>query len=217
VEIIFLVRLLKLKIFFGIMDLPIKGLFEIHITVDETEPFKLFQFCGARGCKLIYAITENNNKQMMISKFVNGTPTTTMEKMRKLEDLMKNIYGMTIKRSKIESMMFNDGITGDAVVPGTYWEFHAKILLGEMSLIELTAFCAKVSCEDVRVNWSVNICGSKVPLLTLRMHECARDSAIEKKDKILARLKFVGFHVDGQIQREYAIYDSNKELDANWL
>lgn len=197
------------------MDLPINGLFEIHITVDETEPFALFQFCGAYECKMIYAITETGNKQMMISKFVNGTPKTTLEKMRKLEDCMQKSYGMTIKRSKIESMMFNDGVPAEGIVPGTYWEFHAKAEVE--SLNDLTVFCLTENTEKTRVNWSVNICGSKKPLLTLRMYNCSRNSAVEQKDAILARFKMANFHVDGQIQREFAIYDSNQTLDHDWL
>jgi hypothetical protein len=66
---------------------------------------------------------------------------------------------------------------------------------------------------------SFNLTGtSGVPLLTLRVEgQLGRAFAIAEKDLVLEQLKDDGYDILGSLQSEYAVYDTNREIDDGWL
>jgi len=120
-------------------------------------------------------------------------------------------------------MAGNKGVPEDdsQAKKGTYFEFHAK----------LVTFGMQVNLQDdvdeerelrgsgarYHVGTSVNIVGSAVPLLTIRIYEKGRESAMKIKDDVITLFKAKGYHVKGDIQQEFCFHDTFPTMDENWL
>lgn len=208
----------------------IHGLFEIHITVDiSTGLYKLWEYTNNnKGVKLIMAVADEGlcKDQYMISKWKNGNFSDVVNRALEME---LDMISMDIKpiRVKVESMAHNNGVpatTSDyeslskskEIMGRPYFEFHAKIELNSHTIKDLTTMLKGIRYTDTFVAHSINICGSKVPLLTIRVYNHGRDYAIHAKDIVLTQIKTM-FKIIGNIQQEFSVFDTNEEMDKGWL
>lgn len=218
----------------------IKGLFEIHITVDHLANrgfYNLFNYVSKQAdqgsMKLIFAVAKDgeHKDQYMISKFKNGTMDEVIERADQIKREMESV-GISILRVKVESMAFNEGVPSTEddyktflnnrtnCCGSVYFEFHAKLKVNSLEKIEKIIKQISDKYYDlisVKVALSFNICGSKQPLLTIRIYHHGRNIALEYKDKILEEIKENGYHITDAIQQEFSVYDSNDDLDKGWL
>lgn len=216
----------------------IKGLFEIHITVDHLADggfYNLFNYVskqGAQGAmKLIFAVAKEgiHRDQYMISKFKNGTIEEVINRADQIKKEMEDM-GISILRVKVESMAFNEGVPVTEIdytnflnttkTGKPYFEFHAKLKVDSLEKIEKIIEEIRTGYYDlisVKVALSYNILGSKLPLLTIRIYNHGRNIALYHKDKILDQIKGYGYHITDAIQQEFSVYDTNDEFDKGWL
>lgn len=218
----------------------ISGLFEIHITVDHTTKsgfYNLFKYVSKNdGMKLILAVAKDGDypNQYMISKFKNGTEQEVIDRALQIKEGMikKNIE---VLRVKVESMAFNEGVpvTDEDYkkydinrIGRPYFEFHAKIKTENITELEeviislreiLERWKENEVCKSTFIALSFNLCGSKIPLLTIRVYNHGRHTSIGIKDFILNYLKIVTYHIIDAIQQEFSVYDTNDSLDKGWL
>ena len=216
----------------------IRGIFEVHITVgtDGDSLHRLWRYCSVRPTiKPVLAVADSGvvKNQYMISKYKAGSASQMISSAKLMASQLKSA-GLAVIRVKVEAMANNDGVprssadykeyaaNNAAVNPKPYFEFHTKIILGKDHVYEdlqktLANFQNEYKTDQVYANVSVNLCGSKVPLMTLRIYEMGRDAAYEIKDKLFHLVKSQGFKMDGKTQYEFSIYDSNETVDHGWL
>jgi hypothetical protein len=204
----------------------IKGLFEIHITVDHTTHTGLYDLvrftADHKDMKRILAVGWSGvwPNQYMISKWSNGTAVSVVTKAEGIAEDMRKA-GIVVKRVKVESMAHNDGVpVSDNQWSDNYFEFHAKVDLGTHTLEEFEEDLGDLEHSEYTVlGTSFNLTGtSGVPLLTLRVEgQLGRAFAIAEKDLVLEQLKDDGYDILGSLQSEYAVYDTNREIDDGWL
>lgn len=186
--------------------------------------------------KLILAVAKDGDHptQYMISKFKNGTEQEVIDRALQIkEEMIKE--NIEVLRVKVESMAFNVGVPvtdEDYIKYNTnrigkpYFEFHAKIKTENIQKLEemiidlreiLKRWKENEICKFTFIALSFNLCGSKIPLLTIRVYNNGRHSSVEIKDFILFYLKNVGYHIIDAIQQEFSVYDTNDSLDKGWL
>ncbi len=171
-------------------------------------------------------------EQYMISKWKNGTDESVIKRAIDIADDMRG-KNVKVSRVKVESMAHNQGvpqsegdfhklISSNDLTGRPYFEFHTKIDITDNRLEHLVQWCDTqklkyASDNDVCLGISANICGSAIPLLTIRIYNHGRDYSIDIKDEILNNLKKSEFKVIGNIQQEFSIYDNNGDMDRDWL
>lgn len=205
----------------------ITGLFEIHITVDHIGDgmFKLYDYVSKnRGMKLILASAAQGHHptQYMISKWCNGDHLSACAKSLEIENSMKNC-GLRVLRRKVESMAHNPGVPNNEeelskfAHENIYFEYHVKVdgIMPNYDLLHQIK--NEINNPNYQIGVSVNLCGSKAPMLTLRIFDF--QSAAEKiKNSILDYMKeHLNIHFMDAIQQEFSVCDTNPKLDEEWL
>lgn len=111
----------------------INGLFEIHITVDDSDMHKFRHYCLDKKLKPIMAVSETKSatkSQLMFSKYKNGTTEEVLDKAFSMAADM-NKEGISITRIKVESMGSNEGVpkvrSEENKKHSEYFEYHIKI------------------------------------------------------------------------------------------
>lgn len=208
----------------------IKGLFEIHVTIDHTTPtalHDLITFTLPRAdLKRTCAVNPRGDwpNQYMVTKWSNGTEDVVKERAIALAAQMHE-HGLFIKRVKVESMASNDGVREVCATrgPATYFEFHAKMALLGHTYAQLGEDILAVgkTLDPGRTAYGVsfNITGKTgAPIVDLQVEaDAGRDHAIAQKDVLVEGLKARGYDVIGTLQSEYVVFDTHKDLDAGWL
>lgn len=191
----------------------ISGLFEIHITVDNSQIWKLRMFCQENKIKPIIAIMPYGdfNNQLMISKWITGDQEHVMSECNKLVDKMKQ-YGLNIVRIKIESMANNKNVPlNENNNLGTYFEFHIK--LPHCDYDQLKNICDKY---DAAISFSgfkdtINF------LVTLRYDGCVGYvKASNHQRDFLKEFEQCGYK-STSVQSEYVVYDDRPNYDDGWI
>jgi hypothetical protein len=213
----------------------IEGVFEIHISVKPEQVFKLWSFTAEKkNIKLILASssTGTHPNQLMISKFTNGKYENVIEKAKHLAKEMEE-YGLDIIRLKVESLMHNEGvpiseldyqdlITCPEIIGTPYFEFHVKFDIDNQQsskdyLTKIDELTKQFITKDIKIAHSVNVCGSKNLMLTIRIYNYGRKYAVDTKNKILDSLKDQRIKFMDNIQQEFSVFDNNENLDQGWL
>lgn len=216
----------------------ISGIFEIHITVDITDDmYKLWKFVkNNNGMKLILAVSQTGvyKEQYMISKYSSGNFAEMLDKIKIIENDMA-ASSISIVRTKIESMAHNNGVPqteeeflefmnqNTDLVGNPYFEFHAKIDLCDNTMDDYeTMLNNKLVVDsnklvDTVYASSINLCGSKIPLLTVRIYDHGCNFSTNQKNIIFDALKEKGYKIIGGIQQEFSVYDTNDGIDKEWL
>jgi len=200
-----------------------------------------------RNMKIVYAAANSasqpkGNNQLMISHFTRETDDKYAIDIANemAEDMRK--HEMKVIRVKVEShgasgtpmtnYQFNvfseyirdrysredaEACRGQEACHGDlYFEFHVKISRGSIRKIEEDL--RGIEKHGVLIGVSYNMLGkSGKPLLTIRVNKTGFFGAERIKDSILNRMKELGYTFEGKIQQEFAIYDTNSEIDNGWL
>jgi len=214
-----------------------QGIHEVHITVDVSDPTvynRFYNYCNCKpGLKAILATSSTGDYpvQLMTSMYESGTMKELIAFANQVAKQMRE-NNLPVIRVKVESHANNDGVPKTetdyqewlkkhqyALVGAPYFEFHAKINLGTMTYSQLTHACHEFQKEyvDVFSAVSVNLMGSKKPLMTCRVYNHGHTYAFKIKDLLCEKIKKLGFVIDGQIQDEFSVHDNNEMLDAGWL
>lgn len=215
------------------MSCNIKGLFEIHVTVDNLDIVNLLFYCNQKNYKAIFACSgrgnDNTQSQAMISKWCSGTSDVAIQKANSIaKDLSES--GFSVVRTKVEARQCNNGVPAtkeDAkkCILGTYFEFHLKYPpkddhFGNEKLLEdALSVSGKIISEcKFKFGVSTNILSQKVgSLFTIRVFDSWTEEAQSVKDQFLDGLKELGYRSNDGIQQEWAFFDTNESLDDGWL
>lgn len=213
------------------------GFFEVHITVDERSDdgafYKLWAYAQTRDMKVVMAVSNHGLRktQLMLTKNLSGY---TYAKVMKYTDRVYNELCQTMKvlRVKIECGATHDCVPQSEAdlkeymeinqkeLMGTpYFEFHAKVRLNSLSqeaFENWLKYIVTIVHPEVYIGSSVNICGSKTNILTIRVMERGRHIAFTEKERILKKVQEAGFSIESH-QREFCIYDDNIDIDLEWL
>jgi hypothetical protein len=196
--------------------MPISGLYEIHITVEERDMFEFRKWCMEMKFKPILAVSSSGN-QLMFSKYVNreSEEEAIAEAKRLQDDLIKR--QMAVTRVKVEAMGSNPGVPVEANDGnGRYFEFHIKMPVDNVDHFSTLQTCLGLFIgEHVKSFMSFNAFKREtVPLATLRVDgEMGSKAALELKNDWMSMLKSHSFHSNEGMQFEYCVYDTNPTLD----
>jgi hypothetical protein len=207
--------------------MDIKGLFEIHITVDHSQGFiDLYNFVNTskEKLKLVLACMDKSEQYMLTKWCANRTVDEAIDIANNVADIMKS-KGLKVTRVKVESTSINTGVpqtTEDYVLAveqlskhsenrDIYTEFHYKIL----NITDWRDLSTIVQKHGAAV--SVNLCGKeKKILLTLRCYDGFVE-AYRARDLLFKNLQEDGVVLSEEGQSEFSVYDSYPELDRDWL
>jgi NifU-like protein involved in Fe-S cluster formation len=207
--------------------MDIKGLFEIHITVNHKQGFiDLYNYVNTSKdkLKLVLACMDKSEQYMLTKWCANKTVNEAIDIANNLADNMKS-KGLTVSRVKVESVISNEGVpqtsedyrlaieqlSKHSTNKDIYSEFHYKIL-NNIEWKDLTTLAQKHGAAI-----SVNLCGKeKKVLLTLRCYDGIVE-ACKVRDFLFKNLQIEGIHLSGEGQSEFSVYDTYPELDKDWL
>jgi hypothetical protein len=215
----------------------LNGIFEIHVTIDpENNYFKLVNFIKRfekeKGFKIVFAISSVANNQYMLSHFTRKTDE--QEAINSANQIAADLTeeGIKVLRVKVEGhnakgtpQTNKDYIEVEKYLTQKYnnkcgkpyFEFHVKVADHK----NRTDYFKNLE-EAVRqyngVAISYNLCSSnRKPLLTIRVYNSGFITAQQYKDKVMNELKDIGYIFEDNLQQEFSLYDTNSELDKNWL
>lgn len=196
-------------------------LFEIHININvqnAKQEIEWILFCESKGWKAIRTINTRGDYtiQTMMGKYCNrDSKEQAIELANELANKITNA-GFNVNRVKVESMAISslyDNLVLDND-PGMYWEFHMKIptTFDNFEILE-TTFKNKP-----KIGFSLSSYGkSKYIICTLRSHTGSRQEFLDYKDQCCKIIKDLGFSIRNKIHFELCVYDTNVELDNNWI
>lgn len=183
-------------------------IYEIHITVDNLESFS--DNCYEIGVKpIIIDLGENIPTQVMTSSTVRGSDASALAMASHLSSIFKD-RGYNVIRAKIETVPWHPKAA--CPDPNQYFECHfgVKLPCDETQL--------KFWAKTFNLHYSRNAMKQdhqKVQMLTYRLHG-QRDMFEEHVGKIKKYLEMSGFELE-KVITEFALYDTNVELDRQWL
>lgn len=207
------------------MSKSYNGIFEIHITVDKEPNILLLKFASNYygSLKIIHAVTSIKNNQYMISRFTReNSIEDAIKEAKKLEKDMKQ-YGLTILRNKVEYHGNEELLTNN-----DYFEFHIKINISKSINNDIDneigsirkILKTKFSPNKIFIGYSYNIMSRASlfdPIFTIRIFEMKLVDAIYFKDMIINKFKNNGYRFADKLQQEVSVYDTNVNLDNDWL
>jgi hypothetical protein len=202
------------------MDKNISGLFEIHLTVKESDHYLFRQYCWDKGIKPIHIILNQGvyTQQLMLSKYKNGSETDAINRAMELKkDLEKE--KMTVIRTKVEAMSTNKNVPEDKCEEGNYFEFHFKcVIRSKDQLAFLDQLCGKMCNENYAVGLSFNNIDEDFrPITTIRVYNVGSKEATAIKDLVVDTIKEAGFVVNDRLDSEFVVYDDYPGLDEGWI
>jgi hypothetical protein len=113
-------------------------------------------------------------------------------------------------------MCHNDGVPETGDYPSScYFEFHAKLLLDPAQIPQLLPLCAAHVAHLSR-NALKAVGVREHRFVTQRIYGAGRPEALTRFEACTAALAAAGFEIVSR-QREFSVYDTNVNLDAEWL
>ena len=209
-----------------------KGVFEIHITVDEKDIFPFQLFCNENRYESDFAvgpwiepqnvIPGSSNTQLMLTHMYSGTFKEALKKSDSIAINLKK-YGINVKRQKIE-IPANSKLVHEFInelfhhIHIGYFEFHFKVQLTSQEqfkkLLELS--------RKHESSFSYNAFGKtkEKVLMTMRVKSSSFESAQEYRKKFIEILEEEGFLVNRSgsgTHYEYVVLDTNFNLDSGFV
>ncbi|MEL6461562.1 MAG: hypothetical protein AAFQ91_25575 [Cyanobacteria bacterium J06621_15] len=202
-----------------------KGTFEAHITIKTLNSDlkrKFSSLCHKLRVKSVFIELPKgvNRSQPMTASYHHGTFRDVLQK---INQIAQNIVdaGFEVTRIKIEAMVSNQDIPmydieAQKLPKSNYFEFHVKTILSGSDNLEMLRQCCLQHDAHLSKNAFKKFINEKQErFITMRMYGVGYKSAQTGFDKLINCLKAKGFKLSQQ-QREYAVYDSNLNLDAGW-
>jgi hypothetical protein len=197
-----------------------KGLFEVHLITTPEYQSQLFGFItNLNDTRIIrprptcaYALYGDYPNQPMLTFWVNGFVDEVTNIVNDIKTDITEI--MPIIRTKIEAMAHNEGVPLPCTVctEDHYFEYHFKVPITSTSewnaLVNIiTPYGAHLFYNPYNKNLT--------PIVTIRRYTSldALDIVYHDVIKLLEDNHFT--HTE--LEKEYSVYDSNVNLDKNWL
>lgn len=187
-----------------------KIIYEIHVTVDNDPSVAII--CGIVGSKLIHIEMDGvEETHLMTSDTFKGTEEQAHQQALSLAKVFHSV-GVGVHRIKIETVPWHPKAANPS--PTQYFEAHFGVDAEHVMYPQLL----DEWCERAGLHKSRNLMkkgDTKVQMYTLRKY-CDQQlfSALVEWNK--AKLELLGAKVD-KVITEFALYDSNVEMDAQWL
>lgn len=199
------------------------GAFDVHITVDENEIYRVNQFCELRKIALAYAIglKGEHKQQLMTSTYKLTTDgQTVLADATQLANQMKE-SGIGIKRIKIEALAENPEVANfiQTLEYKTnnhyYYEFHYKVkILSDEDQNKLEKLC-----QEHHVSYAINFLSRnrRDPLISQRIRGDYQ-KALLRRTAFQNALKSVDLEpLQDGTHFEFVIYDDNPQLDQGMV
>ena len=202
----------------------IKGIFEIHITVqcDSDNDMSLFlERCRLHNIKPIVIELSNGDyvKQVMTSSFIVGQYKD--EIMAKTKATVMKLFENTvlfdkIVRIKVESLARNPGVPLDGNdEPDKYFEFHYKIAITNTEDYDKVRNIIKSFGGRLSRNAFKNLETNKHYFITKRVHNGGQIVAMAEYNELNDVLCSSGY-IPLKTEAEFVVFDSNYNLDSGW-
>ena len=208
------------------------GIFEAHITVNAPGDFERGRFqrlCEILSVKFVYielsgkanTNADKSSSQAMTASIHRGD---IKEVEIELETMIKRIkkHGFQILRVKLEAALENQGVPRNSLEAITkptqnYFEFHIKTILKKNQKPEnLRALALAFDGHLSRNARMIRPDGKREFFITQRFYGTGVERARARLDEFLVGLKTCGYETPG-VLKEYTIFDSNTELDRDWM
>ncbi len=203
----------------------VSGIFEVHVTVqgDRVERFR--EMCEQLGKLKVIQIELKGSSEQQSARLQRQLMTASYHSAKSIADVQKIAFGFArafvgegfaVERVKIEAMCHSEGVpeTSD-YPPNCYFEFHVKLLLEPGQAAALLPLCARHNAHLSR-NALKTVAQGEHRFVTQRMHKVGRSEAVARFEACVAELIDEGYAVVSR-QREFSVYDTNVNLDAEWL
>ena len=202
--------------------------YETHITIDSSESRsvqRLAQFVESRNMKWTQILLNSGQvpDQPMITFWGIGTLQIQLDRARsvcrELEDLECSVVRLKVEKQlyELDEANFQSMDTSLIPEPTLYFEHHLKLLLeSEANLVELQK---TIQPFDGRLSRNARRCRDDGLLERFVTQRAYKTSAKESLDSV-ARLKRSLEDADFEIidtESECVLFDSNIDLDADWL
>lgn len=209
----------------------ISGLFEIHLTVDvEDRPPQLLesffqnfaQACDQVKCKTESLLLDQGiyPNQIMTVSWQKGKTSEAVHQMQTIRSFL-SAKGFKIIREKIEAESSNKGLPQtDEEAKGypesNYFEFHLSVVPTKTTKAPLEDVCklfnGYLASELFKDNKK-----DKTRYITMRYYGIGVNTAEANLNRALAILKENAFRIRGKVEMEYAILDTNLQIDNGWV
>ncbi|MGB3760729.1 MAG: hypothetical protein WBA07_30885 [Rivularia sp. (in: cyanobacteria)] len=202
-----------------------KGKFEAHITINASNLAIKEKFCLLCQnlnvkCVFIELAGGVTRSQPMTASYHHGALKDVLQQ---INQIVQNIVNADIEitRIKIEAMVSNQNIPisdieAQQLPKSNYFEFHVKAILSASENLELLRKYCLQHDAHLSANAFKIVDGKQQQFITMRVYGMGYKSAQTRFDNLLKLLRSKGFKLSQQ-QREYAVYDSNLNLDAGWI
>ena|SRR3990167_8586889 len=192
----------------------INGIFEIHITV--TQPCneqKFIETCKLLQVKpvLIELPYGESPKQLMTSSWTKGNETTAIQTANELANKLRT-EGYSVSRVKVEACASNEGVPLHPLYGSKrYFEFHLKINIEDEAVLNdsIAPYHGHLSASSLKSQ-------PNIKFVTLRMYDKGKIEALQILQKLVEEISTTRNTILAT-HREYAVYDSNINLDAGWV
>lgn len=198
--------------------MSISGLFEVHLITLPQFQTQLFGYVtNLSDSRLIrprptcaHTLYGDYPVQPMLTFWVKGDVDSVTQLVKEIESDMKK-KRIPLIRTKIESMAHNTNVPNN-VIGQHYFEFHFKVKVSSTDhwnqLVKLlTPFGVHLFYNPYSKTLN--------PIATVRTYS-SLSSLEEIYSTVKERLEQNGFEIS-ELEREYSVFDSNVNLDKNWL
>jgi len=202
--------------------------YETHITIDSSESRsvqRLAQYVESRNMKWTQILLSSGQvpDQPMITFWGIGTLQIQLDHARRVCRELENL-GCSVVRLKVEKQLYElDEVnfklieTSVAPEPTLYFEHHLKLLLeSDANLAELQK---TIQPFDGRLSRNARRCrddGLLERFVTQRAYKSSAKESLDSVARLKQSLEYAEFEII-DAESECVLFDSNIELDADWL
>ena len=202
------------------------GDFETHVTVEPLGPTELDRFaqvCDELGVHAVLIELPRGavrSQPMTRSNFRGTLPECHQSAITLANQLRKQ--GFAVSRIKIEAAPWNEDLPetdlhAQGLPEENYFEYHVKLILaGETDLREILRVCELRGAHLSANAFKRRDDGRFERFVTLRCPGVGRATANQRAQDLEQSLRATGHEV-GRMVCEYCVYDSNQNVDAEWL
>ena len=204
-----------------------KGIYDLHITVDEKQIYDVILFSRLNNLHLAFACGNKgvNCRQLMTSQHIEGTAESVLHEANIMTQKMC-AAGISVVRVKIEAMAnaketraaMEEFMKTKEFADNTKYsfEFHYKVVISS----DIDQQALERLCREQNVSYAVNVLSKKADGWPLISHRIRADyeSALVFREHFRSLLMINGISclTDGT-HYEAIIYDSNYALDNGFV
>lgn len=202
------------------------GPFETHITVsvkDLDEVEKLHQWSADRGLKCLHILLDRGTtpSQPMLTRWGEGSLTDELERVKELCHVLQ-AEGFSVVRIKTEVAADHPGVPQNKneamnYTADRYFEHHIKVLVPPLTSLSPLIKTVEPYCAHLSRN-ALKMCQdeSQERFVTQRCSGVGRREAQKQLKHLLQAIADLNTPII-DIEQEFVVYDSNFELDRDWI